>query len=143
MWADTLLVAERAHLHLLLLWGSASIGLGLLLLVTAGRLRRSPLIFHFAAQSAVWGGIESAFAFSALRSLPLRDLGAATLLDRLLWLNLGLEIGYVAVGATVAVSAWLLGRRYGGVGAGVAITVQGLALFVLDARFLALLERFV
>ena len=80
---------------------------------------------------------------SGLRSLQLRDLGAATRLDRFLWLNLGLDTGYVAVGAAIALSAWLLGRRYGGVGAGVAIVVQGLALAVITARLLLALEQFV
>lgn len=126
-----------------MLWGGASAVLGLLLLVTVGRLRRSPLVFHFAAQSVAWGAVIVAVAASALRSLALRDLGAATRLDRLVWLNLGLETGYVAVGATIALSAWLLGRRYGGVGAGLAIVVQGLALTVITARLLLILEQFV
>jgi hypothetical protein len=143
VWADTLLGAERLHLHTLLAWGGASVALGLLLLATVARQRRSPLIFHFAAQCAAWGAVECAFAAAGVHSLVLRDLGAATQLDRFLWLNLGLDTGYVAVGAVVAISGWLLGRRHGAVGAGAAIIVQGLALFVLNARFLLLLEQFV
>ena len=143
MWADALLGAERAHLQQLLLWGAASGALGLLLLVTIGRPRRSPLVFHFAAQSVAWGAVILVVAGSGLRSLALRDLGSATRLDRLVWLNLGLETGYVAVGATIALSAWLLGRRYGGVGAGLAIVVQGLGLAVITARLLVILEQFV
>jgi hypothetical protein len=113
------------------------------LLLTVGRPRRSPLIFHFAVQCIAWGATEVAFAGSGLHALVLRDLGAATQLDRFLWLNLGLDTGYVAVGATVALSGWLLARRYGALGAGAAIAVQGLALFVLHARFLFALEQFV
>lgn len=143
MWADALLGAERAHLQQLMLWGGASGVLGLLLLATVGRPRRSPLVFHFAAQSVAWGAVVLAVAGSGLRSLTLRDLGSATRLDRLAWLNLGLETGYVAVGATIALSAWLLGRRYGGVGAGLAIVVQGLGLAVITARLLLILEQFV
>lgn len=143
MWADTLFVAERAYLNTLLIWGLVAIALGLVLLATAGRLRRSPLLFHFAAQCVAWGAVEGLFAFTALRTLALRDLGAATQLDRFLWLNLGLDTGYVAVGATVALSGWLIARRHGAVGAGAAIIVQGLALFLLHARFLLLLEQFV
>lgn len=143
MWADTLLAAERAHLHQLLLWGGASCALGALLLITAGRPSRSPIVFHFAAQSIAWGAVILAVGASGLRALTLRDLGSATRLDRFLWLNLGLDIGYVAVGAAIAASAWLLGRRYGGVGAGVAIVVQGLALAVITARLLLILEQFV
>ena len=117
--------------------------LGLLLLLTTRRPRRSPIVFHFAAQCVAWGVVIVAVASSSLRSLTLRDLGSATRLDRFLWLNLGLDTGYVAVGATIALSAWLLGRRYGGVGAGVAIVVQGLALAVIAARLLIILEQFV
>lgn len=143
MWADALLGAERAHLHQLMLWGGASGICGLLLLATIGRPRRSPLVFHFAAQSVAWGAVIFAVAASGLRTLDLRDLGAATRLDRFLWLNLGLETGYVAVGLAIALCAWLLGRRYGGVGAGLAIVVQGLGLAVITARLLLILEQFV
>jgi hypothetical protein len=142
VWADALLAAERAHLHQLMLWGGASCIAGILLLLTAGRPNRSPLIFHFAAQSLAWGAVIFAVGVLGHRSLQLRELGSATRLDRFLWLNLGLDTGYVAVGATIALSAWLLGRRYGGVGAGVAIMVQGLALAVIAARLLLVLEQF-
>lgn len=143
MWADTLLVAERAHLHILLAWGGAGVALGLLLVITVGRPGRSPLLLHFGAQCVAWGVVESMYAFVALRSLALRDLGGATRLDRLLWLNLGLDAGYVAVGAAVALSGWLLGRRFGALGAGAAVAVQGLALFLLHATVLLQLEQFV
>lgn len=117
--------------------------LGVLLLIIARQPGRSPIVFHFAAQSVAWGAVIVAVGASSLHSLALRDLGSATQLDRFLWLNLGLDTGYVAVGATIALSAWLLGRRYGGVGAGVAIIVQGLALAVIAARLLLVLEQFV
>jgi uncharacterized protein DUF6992 len=143
MWADTLLAAERTHLDQLLAWGGASAVVGLVLLLTAGKPRRSPLIFHFAVQSVAWGTAVFVVAMMHLRSLTLRDLTGATRLDRMLWLNLGLDTGYVAVGIAVAMCAWLLGRREGGVGAGVAIVVQGLALALIAARLLLVLEQFV
>lgn len=127
----------------MLAWGAASIVLGILLLATAGRPRRSPLLFHFALQCAVWGGIEAAFAAEGIRTLALRDLAGATQLDRLLWLNLGLDTGYVAAGAAVGLTGWLLARRQGAIGAGAAVVVQGLALLLLHARFLLSLERVV
>jgi hypothetical protein len=143
VWADTLLGAERAHLQTMLAWGAASVVVGLVLLATAGRPRRSPLIFHFALQCVVWGAVEAMFGGEGIRSLGLRDLAAATQLDRLLWLNLGLDTGYVAVGAAVGLTGWLLARRQGAIGAGAAIVVHGLALFLLHARFLLSLERVV
>jgi hypothetical protein len=129
------------HLRTMLAWSGASVVLGVLLLATVGRPRRSPLIFHFALQCLVWGAVEAAFAAGGLHSLALRDLTGATQLDRLLWLNVGLDTGYVAVGAALGFSGWLFARRYGAVGAGTAVIVQGLALFLLHARFILALER--
>jgi hypothetical protein len=54
---------------------------------------------------------------------------------------MGLEAGFVAVGATLAIGGWAMGRRLGVVGAGLAIVVHGLALIALDARFVMFLER--
>lgn len=139
MWADALLAAERAHAHRLLLWGLASVVVGLAVLVVARRRERSPLLFHFALQTALWGAVIGAFGVRA--PTELRDVAGATRLDRLLWLNVGLDAGYAAVGATLALAAWTLGRRLGGVGAGVAIVIQGLALLLLDARFILVIER--
>jgi hypothetical protein len=55
-------------------------------------------------------------------------------LDRFVWLNIGLDAGYVAVGATLALLGWRFGRRLGLVGAGIGVIVQGLALTVLDLQ---------
>ena len=144
MWSDTFLLLERAHLQRLLLWGAASAvsGVGLVLLTRKTR-RQSPLLFHFALQTAAWGLVDLGLAANAWRALVLRDLHSAAQLDRFVWLNVGLDIGSVASGTILAVAAWMLGRREGGIGAGAAIVVQGLALLVLDARFLFLIDRFV
>src|SRR5947199_7704461 len=104
MWADTLLAAERAHLLRLALWGGASLLLGtaVVAMLRIGR-PRSSLLEHFGIQTAVWGAIELAMALVAQRSLALRDLAGATRLDRMLWLNIGLDVGYILVGLSVAV----------------------------------------
>jgi hypothetical protein len=144
MWSDTFLLYERAHLQRLLLWGMTSAVCGLVLLAVTRRTRlRSSLLFHFGLQTAAWGLVDLVLAGNAWWALALRDLQSATQLDRFLWLNVGLDIGYIATGATVAVSAWLLGRRAGGIGAGIAIVTQGLGLLLLDVRFLSLIDRFV
>ena len=133
MWADTLLALERAHLERLLWWGAASVAMGLLLLgVLRARRAASPLLRHLAIQTAAWGGVDVALALHAWRGLRLRDHAGATTLDRLLWLNLGLDAGYVGIGATLALTGWVVGRRLGAVGAGLGVVVQGAALFVLD-----------
>jgi hypothetical protein len=140
VWSDTLLALERAHLFRLALWGGGSVLAGTLLLaLLALRARRgaggSPLVHHFAIQTAAWGAIDLGLVAFAGRGLALRDQTGAAELERFLWLNLGLDVGYVGVGVTLAVAAWSLGRRLGGVGAGLGVVTQGLALFVLDLVF--------
>ncbi len=135
MFADTLLALERAHLARLLVWALGSIlsGTALLALVAVRRAAGPlPLLRHFAIQTAAWGVINLAIVVWARRGLKLRDYAGARSLDRILWLNLGLDVGYIGVGVTLAVAGWLLGRRFGAVGAGVGIVVQGVALFLLD-----------
>ncbi len=136
MWSDTLLALERTHLLRLAVWGGASVLLGTLLfaVVAAGRAAGSPLVRHFAVQTAAWGAIDLLIVVWAWRRLALRDHDSAEGLVRFLWLNLGLDVGYVAVGVTLALTGWIVGRRLGAVGAGVGIVVQGLALFLLDLQ---------
>jgi hypothetical protein len=133
MWADTLLAAERAHVLRLLVWGgsSALVGTALLAWLHVGR-RRSSLLQHFGIQTAAWGAVVLVLGAIAGASLAPRDLTAATRLDRLLWLNVGLDAGYVLVGITLIGAGWGLGRRLGLVGAGLAVLIQGLALALLD-----------
>jgi hypothetical protein len=133
MWADTLLLAERAHLLRLTLWGGASllVGTAVLAMLRLGR-QRSPLLEHFGIQSAAWGTIVLSLALFGRHSLSLRDLASATRLDRMLWLNIGLSIGFVLVGLTLVVIGWRAVRRLGLVGAGIAVVLQGIALALLD-----------
>lgn len=142
MWADTLLTAEGAHLLRLLLWGAASllVGTGLLAWLRLGA-RRSALLEQFAIQTAAWGTAELALAGLARASLAMRDLTAATRLDRLLWLNLGLDAGYAMLGLALALVGWRLARHLGYVGAGIAIVVQGGALALLDLSFALQISR--
>ena len=138
MFADTFLALERAHLLRLAAWGAACLLLGTALFATlAARRVETPLLRHFAIQTAAWGAIDLAFAAWGWRGLRLRDHDGAASLERFLWLNLGLDVGYVGVGATLALTGWLLGRRLGAVGAGLGVVLQGLALLALDALFAA------
>ena len=145
MWSDTLLLAERAHLVRLLAWGAASVIAGtamlLVVVVRQGAPGGSPLLTSFAIQCAAWGAIDLLIAGFAWRGLAPRDIDGATKLDRLLWLNTGLDVGYVGVGIALAAVGWQLGRRLGLVGAGLGVVVQGLALFVLDAHFIGVVNR--
>lgn len=134
-WADTLLAAEQLHLLKLSAWAALSIVAGTALLA-ALRLRRtdSPLLTHFAIQCAAWGAVDLAIVLWARQGLALRDLAGAIALDHFVWLNIGLDLGYVLVGGTLALVGWRLGRRLGLVGAGVGVVVQGLALTLLDLQ---------
>lgn len=133
MWADTLQSAERLHLLRLLVWGATSVltGTALLAWLRTGA-KRSELLRHFAIQSSAWGLVDSLIALGMMSAIPLRDIHSATRLDRILWLNIGLDTGYVMAGLVLVVAGWRLGKRLGLVGAGIGVIVQGLALAVLD-----------
>src|SRR4051812_47266589 len=63
VWADTILRAERDHLLRLLIWAALSIvaATTLATLLTAKRVR-SPLLTHFALQTAAWGVVIGGIA---------------------------------------------------------------------------------
>ena len=142
MWADTLLRAEQQHLLRLLFWAGMSILGGTAAATTvAVRRLRSPLLTHFAIQMAAWGVLVGAIVGIAWRGVHLRDVSGAARLERLLWMSIGMDVGYVAVGAVLAVAAWVLAKKMGGVGAGTAIVVQGIALLLIDLQFAAVVSR--
>lgn len=142
MWADTLFRAEQQHLLRLLLWAATCVLGGTAVgAATAVRRARSPLLTHFAIQTAAWGVVIGAVAAIWWMSTGLRDVAGATRLERLVWMTMGLDVGCIAVGGVLASAAWLMSRRLGGVGAGVAISVQGLALLILDMQFATMISR--
>jgi hypothetical protein len=69
------------------------------------------------------------------------NLASAVALDRFLWLNIGLDVGYAMVGVTLFVFGFRAPRRAGLLGAGAAIIAQGLALAILDAQLSAYIVR--
>ena len=143
MWSDSLLSAERTHLLRLAVWGisSAVIGTALLALIARRRIN-ARIVWHFAIQSMVWGVTVLVVSIIAIGGLAMRDVSAATRLDRVTWFNAGLDVGIVAVGTALAGAGWTA-RRLGLVGAGLGIVVQGLALAVLHLTFLSVLARLV
>ena len=133
MYADTLLAFERAHLLRLLVWGAACVLLGTLVIAAlAARRADSPLLKHFALQTALWGAVDLVRMLVGWRALRLRDYAAAAELSRDLWLAIGLDLGFVAAGGTIAIMGWALGRRLAPVGAGLGVALQGIALLVFD-----------
>lgn len=142
MWADTLEAAERLHLLRLLVWAAASIlaGSSLLAWLQVGS-RQSPLLRHFAIQSAAWGTVDAVIAGATLTGVAPRDFASATRLDRILWLNIGLDAGYVLVGLTLLVTGWRVARQLGVMGAGLGVVLQGGALMLLDLMLAAQISR--
>ena len=145
MFADTLLDLERNHLLRLLFWAGLSVVAGTIVVVMlAARRARSPLLQHFAIQMIAWGIVFGAIAAVGWQGLHLRDVGGAARLERMTWLNIGLDIGYVGVGLALAVTAFMaraLGKRMSVIGAGAGVVVQGLALLLIDLQFAALVSR--
>ena len=144
MWSDTLFAAERGHLIRLVLWAatSAVVGTGIIATLSVRRMV-APIVLWFGIQSFAWGVAELVITAVGLRTLAMRDVSAATRLDRLTWFSAGLDIGIVATGVAVIVIGWTVGRRLGAVGAGLGIVVQGLGLLVLNLAFASLLARLV
>jgi hypothetical protein len=142
MWADQVLAFEQAHLARLLLWGAASLVLGLSAWAfTRARGLDAPLLRQFAIQTGAWGAVDVVLALAARPSLALRDYDGVTSLDRFLWFNCGLDVGYIAVGITLAACGWKLATSKGLVGAGLGVIIQGAALLLLDLRLAALLSQ--
>jgi len=142
MWSDSVLSAERAHLLRLAIWGAASMLVGTtLVLAIMRRTPRPQLLWHFAVQTAAWGAVDLALVGAWWDTIEPRDLSEYWGMRQWLWLNLGLDVGYAGVGITLAACGWGLGRRLGLVGAGLGVLVQGLALVVLDAFLLVVLNR--
>jgi hypothetical protein len=144
MWSDTLLAAERSHLIRVVIWAatSASLGTALLAFITVRRVA-APILQSFAVQVLAWGLLELVSAVAVWQFVAMRDVSAATRLDRLTWLHAGVDVGIIGVGITLAVTAWLHGRRLGLVGAGLGVVVQGLGLLVLNLTFASVIARLI
>lgn len=141
MWADALLIAERGHVLRLGLWAATSVLAGLLLFGwLALRRVQAPFIRNFAIQMFAWGTVDLVIAAFAFQGLAMRDYASAMRMQQFLWLNAGLDVGYAAVGATLAIAGWRIGQSLSAVGAGVGVIVQGFALFVLDIRLLTIMS---
>jgi hypothetical protein len=142
VWADSLLDAERRHLLELLLWSALSVFSATTIAVTLVAKRiRSALLSHFAIQMLAWGLVIAAIAAFEIHTLDRRDVAGAARLERLLWVNIGLDTGYVLVGVTLVAAGRRLARSMAAMGAGAGIIIQGLALLLIDLQFAAIISR--
>ena len=144
MWSDTLLAAERSHLIRVVLWAvtCAALGSAVVSILTLRRVA-APIILAFAIQTLAWGSAELIVAAARWQSLSMRDVSAATRLDRLTWFAGGLDVGIVGVGVAALVAARMSNRKLNGIGAGLGIIVQGLGLLVLDLTFAGIIARLI
>lgn len=136
--ASALQDAKEAHLWRVAAWGGANALGGLALVWGAGRSQRSAA-WHFGAMTAGWGAVNVGIAAIGLSTAsppaPTMQtvLGAERQFHDILLFNLGLNVAYSAVGAT------MLGAGYRDVssaarwrGFGTSLIVQGIGLLVLD-----------
>jgi len=144
MWSDTLLAAERSHLIRLLLWAATSATLGTVVVaIVSVRRRNASIVFWFAIQTLVWGTAELMIAVGRWQSMSMRDVSAATRLDRLTWFAIGLDVGLIGIGVSTALIAWRRKQSLGAFGGGLGVLVQGLGLLVLDLTFATILGRLI
>ena len=106
-------------------WAAGSVAVGAVL---AAR----PATRGFGRQTAAWGAIDGAIAAVGARNRRRRGPTDPARLRRVLLVNAGLDVGYLAVGAALLRSA-----RWRGDGA--AVLVQGAFLLALDATAAAAL----
>jgi hypothetical protein len=139
-----LFAAERSHLIRVVLWAvtCAALGSAVVSILTLRRVA-APIILAFAIQTLAWGSAELIVAAARWQSLSMRDVSAATRLDRLTWFAVGLDVGIVGVGVAALVAARMSNRKLNGIGAGLGIIVQGLGLLVLDLTFAGIIARLI
>ena len=127
IWSFQAKLASR-----LLKWAALSMGLG------AALLWGSAFARGFGVQAIAWGAIDGALALSARRSTrnkaqsagPVEAARTARNLRRLLWLNTGLDVLYVAGGAWLARTKGRDNPNWRG--QGWSVMVQGAFLFLFD-----------
>ena len=138
--AGELREAQRNHLWRVAAWGGANLALGLGLVAVGGRQEHATR-FGYGVQSAAWGAINLGIAGWGLfladaGALPTTLAGAIRAEDGytdLLLLNLGLNVGYIGVGAALTIASGRGLRSSDAVkGHAFAVMVQGAGLFALD-----------
>ena len=99
-------------------WAAASVVAGL-------ALSMDPRTRGFGRQTAAWGAVDGAIAAVGVRGRRRKGPTDPARLRRVLLVNAGLDVGYLAVGARL-----VRGDRWRG--DGYAVLVQGAFLLVLD-----------
>ena len=109
---------EERLTQVLSVWAVASVATGAV-------LTARPTTRGFGRQTATWWAVDGAIACAGRRGRRRKGPTDPTRLRRILLLNAGLDVGYLAVGAR-------LSRTERWRGDGLAVLVQGAFLLVLD-----------
>jgi hypothetical protein len=117
----------QAHLKRLAAWAVVSILAGIVI----GQLGQSDPVKGAGSMTFWWAVVNLFIALPGLRKSEQAKPVEIPKLREVLYLNQGLNLGYVGVGLTMALG--IPGWAQGG---GWAIVVQGLGLFVLDSLLL-------
>ena len=140
IWQFQVQLAEK-----LLAWSAMSVTGGSTFLIFGDRFWRG-----FGSQCAAWGVIDALIAVFGLRGAqtkaetpdahtPERQTRERTSLRRILWINFGLDVGYVAGGTVLALTHGKRDRFLRGVGWG--IVFQGGFLFFFDLLHALFLQK--
>jgi hypothetical protein len=108
-------------------------------LLVGGALSLRPGTRAFGRQTAAWGAVDGAIALVGARRRATRGPTDPERLRRVLLLNAGLDVGYLAAGA--ALVRLPAARARGLRGDGVAVLVQGGFLLLLDTVAARALRR--
>lgn len=138
--AEARLDGGRTHLWRNLIWGGASILGGGALALGSDR-GEHPTRWAFGVQNAIWGGIDLGIGVAGLLILrgPPDDTDLAEVIDKerlfhdALLLNMGLDVGYIGLGATLVFAAGSgIDNADELKGHGAAIMIQGGALLTFE-----------
>ncbi len=141
--------AEADHLRRLGLWGASSVvgGAGLFALSQPALLGDGAprQLEGFAIQSMAWGGINLAIVaigslapkttptMSTMSKMRADALDAEDDLAKVLWVNVGLDVGYMMAGGTMMAASQLGAEpSVDWLSHGAGIVTQGAGLFILD-----------
>lgn len=131
MWPEITYTEMHQHLVRLGIWAVFSILLGAFLLV---KYRTSLDRQHFSLQAISWGIIDGVIVLVGLYNQTLPNLADIAKLREFLWLNEGLDIGYVGVGITLILwGSRTVAPSLSLKGAGLGVVLQGLVLLILDS----------
>jgi hypothetical protein len=141
-WADSILALERLFFLKLAVWGALSVVAGSALLALARRETTSAALSSLSLVLVIGGTLEVAIALVCRQGVRLRDLGAATSLDRMLWFVAGIAVGWTSAALFAAMRARArLPASAASVGSAIGLALHGVAIAFLTTQLARALIR--